>query len=142
VLAHVVTREAYALDLRQYASWCQQTHRHYSRLAAPTFGCFARDKEAHLCTIAGFYKYAVEEELLDHSPAAEVLAVQLDCPAVGVTDGVLAQSRSHRPIEFAGIQRDQHPPQRACTGRDEDQAGQIPASTPQGQQFLGQAGRD
>jgi integrase/recombinase XerD len=23
-----------------------------------------------LCTIAGFYRYAVEEELLDHSPAA------------------------------------------------------------------------
>jgi integrase/recombinase XerD len=25
-----------------------------------------------LCTIAGFYKYAVEEELLEHSPAAHV----------------------------------------------------------------------
>ena len=25
-----------------------------------------------LCTIAGFYRYAVEEELLDHSPAAHV----------------------------------------------------------------------
>jgi integrase/recombinase XerD len=25
-----------------------------------------------LCTIAGFYKYALEEELLDHSPAAHV----------------------------------------------------------------------
>jgi site-specific recombinase XerD len=42
--------------------------------------CFARDLEARgragatvtrrLCTIAGFYKYAVEEELLEHSPAA------------------------------------------------------------------------
>ena len=41
---------------------------------------FARDLEAkgrvratvtrRLCTIAGFYKYAVEEELLEHSPAA------------------------------------------------------------------------
>ncbi len=43
---------------------------------------FARDLEARgraratvtrrLCTIAGFYKYAVEEELLKHSPAAHV----------------------------------------------------------------------
>jgi integrase/recombinase XerD len=43
---------------------------------------FARDLETKgrpratvtrgLCTIAGFYKYAVEEELLDHSPAAHV----------------------------------------------------------------------
>jgi site-specific recombinase XerD len=42
--------------------------------------CFARDLEARgraratitrrLCTIAGLYRYAVEEELLDHSPAA------------------------------------------------------------------------
>jgi hypothetical protein len=73
--------------------------------------------------------------------AAQVLAVQRDCPAAGVTAGVLAQPRSHRPTGFAGVQRDQHPPQRACTGRDEDQAGQIPAGTQQGQQFLGQAGR-
>jgi len=42
---------------------------------------FARDLESRsraratvtrrLCTITGFYKYAVEEELLDHSPAAQ-----------------------------------------------------------------------
>jgi hypothetical protein len=25
-----------------------------------------------LCTVAGFYRYAVEEDLLDHSPAARV----------------------------------------------------------------------
>jgi integrase/recombinase XerD len=44
--------------------------------------CFARDLEAlgraratitrRLSTIAGFYRYAVEEELLDHSPAAHI----------------------------------------------------------------------
>jgi hypothetical protein len=52
------------------------------------FECFARDLEARgraratitrrLCTIAGFYKYAVEEELLDHSPAAHVRRPRLD----------------------------------------------------------------
>ena len=31
-----------------------------------------------LSTIAGFYKYAVEEELLDHSPAAHVRRLRLD----------------------------------------------------------------
>ena len=31
-----------------------------------------------LCTVAGFYRYAVEEELLDHSPAAYVRRPRLD----------------------------------------------------------------
>ena len=31
-----------------------------------------------LCTVAGFYRYAVEEELLDHSPAAHVRRARLD----------------------------------------------------------------
>jgi site-specific recombinase XerD len=31
-----------------------------------------------MCTIAGFYRYAVEEELLDHSPAAHVHRPRLD----------------------------------------------------------------
>ena len=31
-----------------------------------------------LCTVAGFYKYAVEEELLDHSPAAHVRRPRVD----------------------------------------------------------------
>jgi integrase/recombinase XerD len=44
--------------------------------------CFDRDLEVagraratvtrRLCTVAGFCKYAVEEELLDHSPAVHV----------------------------------------------------------------------
>jgi integrase/recombinase XerD len=50
--------------------------------------CFARDLETRgraratitrrLCTIAGFYRYAVEEELLDHSPSAHVRRPRLD----------------------------------------------------------------
>jgi integrase/recombinase XerD len=31
-----------------------------------------------LCTIAGFYKYAVEEELLEHSPAARIRRPRVD----------------------------------------------------------------
>ncbi len=83
-----LTREAYELDLRQYASWCQQ---HQLRLFAARradIECFARDLEARgrgratitrrLCTVAGFFRYAVEEDLLDHSPAAHVRRPRLD----------------------------------------------------------------
>ena len=77
-----LTREAYALDLRQYASWCQQRQLRLFQARRADIECFARDLEARgraratitrrLCTIAGFYRYAVEEDLLDHSPAAHV----------------------------------------------------------------------
>src|SRR5436305_10160093 len=77
-----LTREAYELDLRQYAGWCQQHHLRLFQARRADIECFARDLEARgraratitrrLCTIAGFYRYAVEEDLLDHSPAAHV----------------------------------------------------------------------
>jgi integrase/recombinase XerD len=83
-----LTHQAYELDLRQYASWCQA---HQLRLFAARradIECFARDLEARgraratitrrLCTVAGFYKYALEEDLLDHSPAAHVRRPRLD----------------------------------------------------------------
>jgi integrase/recombinase XerD len=77
-----LTRQACELDPRQYASWCSRHHLHLFQARRPDIECFARDLEARgraratvtrrLCTIAGFYKYAVEEELLEHSPAAHV----------------------------------------------------------------------
>ena len=77
-----LTREAYELDLRQYAGWCQQHHLRLFQARRADIECFARDLEARgraratitrrLCTVAGFYRYAVEEDLLDHSPAAHV----------------------------------------------------------------------
>jgi len=83
-----MTREAYALDLRQFAAWCR---RHQLRLFAvrrADIEFFARDLEAagraratitrRLSTIAGLYKYAVEEDLLDHSPAAHVRRPRID----------------------------------------------------------------
>jgi integrase/recombinase XerD len=83
-----LTREAYALDLRQYAAWCQQHHLHLFHARRADIECFARDLEARgraratvtrrLCTIAGFYRYAVEEEILGHSPAAHVRRPRLD----------------------------------------------------------------
>jgi integrase/recombinase XerD len=83
-----LTRQAYELDLRQYASWCQQHQLCLFGARRADIECFARDLEARgraratitrrLCTIAGLYRYAVEEELLDHSPAAHVRRPRLD----------------------------------------------------------------
>ena len=83
-----LTREAYELDLRQYASWCHQHHLRLFQARRADIECFARDLEVRgraratitrrLCTIAGFYRYAVEEDLLEHSPAAHVRRPRLD----------------------------------------------------------------
>jgi integrase/recombinase XerD len=83
-----LTRQAYELYLRQFAGWCQQHQLRLFQARRADIEFFARDLEARgraratitrrLCTVAGFYKYAVEEELLDHSPAAHVRRPRLD----------------------------------------------------------------
>lgn len=83
-----LTRQAYELDLRQFVSWCQQHQLDLFSARRADIEFFARDLEAHgraratitrrLCTVAGFYCYAVEEELLDHSPTAHVRRPRLD----------------------------------------------------------------
>src|SRR6266852_2433753 len=83
-----LTREAYALDLRQFTTWCRNHLLPLFAIRRADIESFARDLEARgraratvtrrLCTISGFYKYAVEEELLDHSPAAHVRRPRLD----------------------------------------------------------------
>ena len=83
-----LTRGAYELDLRQFASWCQQHRLRLFQARRADIECFARELETRgraratitrrLCTVAGFYRYAVEEELLDHSPAAHVRRPRLD----------------------------------------------------------------
>jgi hypothetical protein len=83
-----LAREAGPLDLRQYASWCHQHHLRLFQAGRAGIECFARDLETRgraraaitrrLCTIAGCHRYAVEEDLLDHSPAAHVRRPRLD----------------------------------------------------------------
>jgi integrase/recombinase XerD len=83
-----LTREAYVLDLRQFAAWCHERQVALFAARRADIECFARDLEARgrarstvsrrLATIAGFYRYAVEEHLLDHSPAAHVRRPRLD----------------------------------------------------------------
>jgi integrase/recombinase XerD len=83
-----LTHEAYTLDLRQFTTWCHARSLPLFSVRRADIETFARDLEAkgraratvtrRLCTIAGFYKYAVEEELLEHSPAAHVRRPRLD----------------------------------------------------------------
>jgi integrase/recombinase XerD len=72
-----LTREAYALDLRQFTTWCRARSLALFAVRRADIESFAREPEARgraratvtrrLCTIAGFYRYAVEDELLEHS---------------------------------------------------------------------------
>jgi site-specific recombinase XerD len=118
-----LTREAYALDLRQYASWCTEQ-------AVALFGArradierFGRHLETRgraratiarrLGTIACIYRYAEEEGLIEHSPAAHVRQPRLDyeshatgldptrsgpCVAAG-----LASARDHALISLLAL---------------------------------------
>jgi integrase/recombinase XerD len=77
-----LTREACTLDLRQFSGWCRARSLSLFSVRRADIETFAREMEANgraratvtrrLCTIAGFYRYAVEEDLLDHSPAAHI----------------------------------------------------------------------
>jgi integrase/recombinase XerD len=79
-----LTREAYSLDLRQFTTWCRNRSLTLFAVRRADIESFARELEARatvtrrLSTIAGFDKYAVEEELLDHSPAAHVRRPRVD----------------------------------------------------------------
>ena len=94
-----LTREAYALDLRQFTTWCRARSLNLFAVRRADIESFARDLEARgraratvtrrLCTIAGSCKYAVEEELLEHSPAAHVR-----CPRVDYESHAVALDRN------------------------------------------------
>jgi integrase/recombinase XerD len=83
-----LTRDAYTLDLRQYTAWCTTHSLHLFEAKRVDVESFRCDMEAagraratiarRLCTIAGFYRYAEEEDLLAHSPAAHVRRPRLD----------------------------------------------------------------
>jgi integrase/recombinase XerD len=92
-----LTREAYTLDLRRFTGWCRARSLPLFSVRRADIETFAREMEGlgraratvtrRLCTIAGFYKYAVEEELLDHSPAAHVRRPRLDYESHATTLG-------------------------------------------------------
>jgi integrase/recombinase XerD len=83
-----LTRDAYALDLRRFTTWCRARSLALFAVRRGNIESFARDLETRgraratvtrrLSTIAGFYKYAVEEDFLEHSPAAHVRRPRVD----------------------------------------------------------------
>jgi len=83
-----LTRNAYALDLRQFVAYCEVRHLGLFDVRRSDIETYGRELEARgraratvarrLCTVAGFYRYAEEEGLLAHSPAVHVRRPRLD----------------------------------------------------------------
>jgi integrase/recombinase XerD len=83
-----LTRTAYALDLRTYASWLSSHGMELFGARRAHIEAFARELEAagraratiarRLGTIVCFYRYAEEEGLIEHSPAVHVRRPRLD----------------------------------------------------------------
>jgi integrase/recombinase XerD len=84
------TRDAYALDLRQFTAWCWQHDYLLFDVRRVDIECFARDLEdrgkaratvaRRLCTIVGFYRYAEEEGVIGHSPSVHIRPAGLSSP--------------------------------------------------------------
>ena len=82
------TRDAYALDLRQYVAWCADRRLALFSARRADIETYARTLEERgraratvarrLCTVAGFYRYAEEEGLLAVSLAVHVRRPRLD----------------------------------------------------------------
>jgi site-specific recombinase XerD len=82
------TRDAYALDLRQFVAWCADGRLSLFSVRRADIENYARTLEERgqaratvarrLCTVAGFYRYAEEEGLLAVSPAVHVRRPRLD----------------------------------------------------------------
>jgi integrase/recombinase XerD len=77
------TRQAYTTQLRLWFDWCAQHQLEpLADVRRPHVELYARDLEARglapatvalkLVVITGFYRYCVEEQLLEHSPAVHV----------------------------------------------------------------------
>ena len=76
------TRLAYQHDLRVFVSWCRDQHLHLMDVVRAHIELFARSQESdelaratvarRLSTVASFYRYCVEEQLLPVSPATHV----------------------------------------------------------------------
>src|SRR4029453_15795603 len=83
-----LTRDAYTLDLRQYVAWCTEHRVAVFDARRVDIEYFARHLESlgraratiarRLCTVACFYRYAEQEDLISVSPAAHVRRPRLD----------------------------------------------------------------
>jgi len=83
-----LTRDAYALDLRQFLSFCERHGLKLFSVRRTDIELYARALEEagragatvarRLCTVAGFYRYAEEEGPVSVSPAVHVRRPRLD----------------------------------------------------------------
>jgi len=83
-----LTREAYKLDLRQYVTWCAERRVAVFGARRADIEAFGRHLETagraratisrRLCTVACFYRYAQQEDLIARSPADNVRRPKLD----------------------------------------------------------------
>jgi site-specific recombinase XerD len=83
-----LTRDAYALDLRQFVAFCDERHLGLFDVRRSDIEAYGRELEARgratatvgrrLCTVTGFYRYAEEEGLIAHSPAVHVRRPRID----------------------------------------------------------------
>ncbi|MDH4117496.1 MAG: site-specific integrase, partial [Acidimicrobiia bacterium] len=82
------TRDAYSLDLRQWLRWCTSDELRVLEVKRAHIELFARSLEQdgkaratvarRLSTIAGFYRYCVEEQLIPVSPAVHLRRPKLN----------------------------------------------------------------
>ena len=82
------TRDAYSLDLRQWLGWCTSHDPRVFAVKRAHIELFARSLEhdgkakatvaRRLTTIAGFYRYCVEEQLIPVSPAVHLRRPKLN----------------------------------------------------------------
>ena len=82
------TRTSYATDLRQFFAWCAQMDLQVFSLTRGHLELWARAMEdrglaratigRRLSTVAGFYRIAVLDGLLEHSPAQYVRRPKID----------------------------------------------------------------
>jgi site-specific recombinase XerD len=114
-----LTRDAYALDLRQFVRWCTEQNLALFAVRRADIECFGRELEAkgkaratvarRLTTIVGFYRYAEEEGLIAVSPGAHVRRprVDMESHAVGLdrneVGGMLVVAGLGHPREHALI---------------------------------------
>jgi integrase/recombinase XerD len=83
-----LTRDAYALDLRQFVAFCDERHLGLFDVRRSDIEAYGRELEARgratatvgrrLCTVTGFYRYAEEEGLIAHSSAVHVRRPRID----------------------------------------------------------------
>ena len=103
-----LTRDAYALDLRQFVSWCERHSLKLFSVHRTDIELYARALEeagrpgppwpGGLCTVAGFYRYAEEEGLVPGLPG---------CPRPAsparLRDATLSASTATRSVRSSSL---------------------------------------